>query len=239
MPMTATEPMTIDRNYYDRSYYAKHLSRLAKNDRFTRVKIRRILSLLLPRKNELILDLGSGVGTIMIALTQAGITALGLDYSWKSLVLARENFRTDSPGSPFRGICCDGRSICLKENSLDGIAAVDFTEHLDDAFLAATLSEAYRILKKGGRLALYTPSVTHLFEKLKKHNILLKEDVSHIGLRSMQDYLMVLRKTGFSTSEFYFEPTHIPLFNLLEMLVMHAPMIGGLAKRRICIRAVK
>jgi SAM-dependent methyltransferase len=237
--MTATEPQTIDRNYYDRSYYAKHLSRLAKNDRFTRVKIRRILSLLLPQKNELILDLGSGVGTIMIALTQAGIKALGLDYSWKSLVLARENFHTNSPGSPFRGICCDGRNICLKENSLDGIAAVDFTEHLDDVFLAATLSEAYRILKKGGRFVIYTPSVTHLFERLKKHNVILKEDKSHIGLRTMEEYLALLLKTGFTVEKSYFETTHIPFFNLVEMIFMHAPLIGGLAKRRICIRAVK
>jgi cyclopropane fatty-acyl-phospholipid synthase-like methyltransferase len=237
--MAATGPVTINRDYYDGSYYKGHLSRLAKNDRFTKVKIRRLLSLLLPQKNELILDLGSGVGTIMIALAQTGATPLGLDYSWKSLVLARENFSTHGAGSPFRGICCDGRSICLKENSLDGIAAVDFTEHLDDAFLTPTLSEAHRILKKGGRLALYTPSVTHVFEKLKKHNVLLKEDISHIGLRRMQDYLMMLRKTGFSISESYFEPTHIPLFSLLEMLVMHVPLIGGLAKRRICICAVK
>jgi cyclopropane fatty-acyl-phospholipid synthase-like methyltransferase len=229
----------ITRAYYDTSYYVRHADRLYKNDRFTRVKIKRVFDLLRPRPHEVILDLGSGVGTIMIALAKLQVRPVGLDYSKQSLNLAKEYFKNSTAGSGFRGVCCDSRDMGLKNESLDGIAAVDFTEHLDDAFLAATLSEAYRILKKGGRLALYTPSVTHLFERLKKHNIILKEDKSHIGLRTMEEYLALLLKTGFRIENSYFETTHIPFFSLMEMIVINAPLVGGLAKRRICIRAVK
>lgn len=229
----------ITRAYYDESYYVRHADRLYKNDRFTRVKVKRVFDLLRPRPHEVILDLGSGVGTIMIALSKLQVRPIGLDYSKQSLTLAKGYFNDSNFGSSFWGVCCDSRNIGLKNESLDGIAAVDFTEHLDDAFLAATLSETYRILKKGGRLALYTPSVTHLFERLKKHNIILKEDKSHIGLRTMEEYLALLLKTGFSIENSYFETTHIPFFSLMEMIVMNAPLVGGLAKRRICIRAVK
>jgi hypothetical protein len=49
----------------------------------------------------------------------------------------------------------------------------------------------------------------------------------------------MLVKVGFTVEQSYFRPTDIPLFNFLETLCMRLPLIGNLAKRRICIRAVK
>jgi cyclopropane fatty-acyl-phospholipid synthase-like methyltransferase len=237
--MANSTSANIGRTYYDRSYYAGHNKRLSDNDKFTAVKIQRMLSLLRPKTGEIVLDLGSGVGTIMIALAKRGIKTVGLDYSWKSLMYAHENFGKAIGHDVFRGLCCDGRSMALAFESLDAIVAIDFTEHLDDAFLTLTLSEAHRILKKGGRLAIYTPNVTHLFERLKKDNIILKKDVSHIGLRTMPRYVEMLEHAGFSVSESYYEPTHIPVFGMVEKFLMHVPGIGPLFRRRICISAVK
>jgi cyclopropane fatty-acyl-phospholipid synthase-like methyltransferase len=229
----------ITRAYYDTSYYVRHADRLYKNDRFTRVKIKRVFDLLRPRPHEVILDLGSGVGTIMIALAKLQVRPVGLDYSKQSLNLAKEYFKNSTAGSGFRGVCCDSRDMGLKNESLDGIAAVDFTEHLDDAFLARTLKEAYRTLKKGGRFIIYTPCRTHLFEILKRHNIILKEDKSHIGLRTMREYQTILKRCGFEILNSCFAPTHIPVINNLEILLMALPLIGNLARRRICICSVK
>jgi len=229
----------ISRDYYDETYYAGHVRRLQNNNRFTKVKLQRLFALLQPRGGELILDLGSGVGTIMLALARVGIRACGLDYSFKSLVIAKNNFVQHNSSAPFSGICCDGKNIAIKDNSFDAIAAVDFTEHLDDAFLTAALSESFRILKNGGRMAIYTPSVTHLFERLKKRNVILKRDNSHIGLRTMEKYLDLLKQCGFTIDKFWFAPTHIPLFNFLEKVLMPIPVLGTFTRRRICIRAVK
>jgi cyclopropane fatty-acyl-phospholipid synthase-like methyltransferase len=229
----------ITRSYYDQTYYNKHEQRLKHGDRFTKVKVTRVFSLLNPRKGEFLLDLGSGVGTIMIALTQAGARTVGLDYSQKSLLIAKGHFKGRLPEAPFNGACSDGRAMGLKSGVFDGVAAIDFTEHLDDELLVSTISEVYRILKKGGRFVVYTPSVTHIFEKLKKRNIILKEDKSHIGLRTMKEYKTMLVKAGFALERSYFRPTDIPIFNALETLFMRLPFIGNLAKRRICICAVK
>jgi hypothetical protein len=94
-------------------------------------------------------------------------------------------------------------------------------------------------LKPGGRFIVYTPSKTHFFELLKKRNIILKEDKSHVGLRTMKEYVNILSRAGFVVKESYFEPTHIPVFNFLERTLMPIPGIGDLFKRRICICAVK
>jgi SAM-dependent methyltransferase len=229
----------ISRKYYDETYYAGHVRRLRSNDRFTRVKIQRLFDLLVPEKDELILDLGSGVGTVLIALANVGANAMGFDYSFKSLCIAKANYGGHFSVQSFRALCCDGTNIGIRSNSLDAIAAVDFTEHLDDAMLVPTLAEVYRILKRGGRFVMYTPNRTHLFERIKKRNIILKEDKSHIGLRTMNEYRTLLSQAGFTITKSYFRPTDIPVFNILENIAMQIPIICTLARRRICISAQK
>jgi cyclopropane fatty-acyl-phospholipid synthase-like methyltransferase len=231
--------LVITKEYYDETYYRLHAIRLSENDRFTRVKIKRLVSLLRPLKNEMILDLGSGVGTIMIALARSGVKTVGMDYSKQSLGLAASYFALANAKEQFNGVCSDGKNMGIKNESFQGVAAFDFTEHLDDSFLLPVFAEVYRILKRGGRFAIYTPNKSHLFEILKKRNIILKEDKSHIGLRTMKEYTDILSQTGFTVKESYFEPTHIPVFNILEQAMMPIPGIGNLFKRRICICAVK
>jgi SAM-dependent methyltransferase len=229
----------ITRDYYDGTYYGKHADRLSRNDRFTKVKLKRVFDLLRPGRDELVLDLGTGVGTVMVALEKSGAIPIGLDYSASSLSLAGSFFASLNPGANFRGVCCDSRFFCLKTGSLDAVTAVDFTEHLDDEVIVPTIAEVHRVLKSGGRFVIYTPSKSHLFEILKKRNIILKEDKSHIGLRTMGEYIVMLEKQGFTVRSAHFEPTDIPLFNAAERLLMPLPVIGGLARRRICIAAVK
>jgi cyclopropane fatty-acyl-phospholipid synthase-like methyltransferase len=239
MKDSSIEQPVIDRSYYNRDYYVKHLDRLGKRDRFTKVKVSRVLALLSPKKDERIIDLGSGVGTMMVLLASSGACMIGMDYSPDSLKLARINFGREVPDRIFRGLCCDGRDIAMRNASIDGIMAVDFTEHLDDETLLPTIHEVFRILRKGGRFVIYTPCKTHLFERLKKHNIILKRDKSHIGMRTMKEYRAMLMQCGFVIQKAYFSPTDIPVFNIIEHCAMHFPLIGDFAKRRICICAVK
>jgi len=237
--MTSKTTIEIDRKYYNNSYYEGHLKRLSGKDHFTKVKVSRVKVLLDPQKGDRIIDLGCGVGTMMTLLSDCGATMIGIDYSTDSLSIAKECFQQEVHEGIFRGICSDGRAIGIQNDSIDGIMAVDFTEHLDDGFLIPTIAEVYRILKPNGRFVIYTPSITHIFEQLKKRNIILKEDKSHIGLRTMKQYCDILEQTGFKIEKQYFRPTDIPIFNFFEKICMYIPYFGNLTKRRICIKAVK
>jgi hypothetical protein len=55
----------------------------------------------------------------------------------------------------------------------------------------------------------------------------------------MKEYVDMLKRCGFSVEASWFAPTDIPVLNILERVLIPIPLIGGLARRRICIRAVK
>ncbi len=228
-----------DRHYYDSDYYKTHLERLRKHDRFTQVKVQRVRHLLAPEAGEWVLDFGCGVGTMMILLADTGARFAGIDYSDTSLKTARSLHREFTRKDDFAGVCTAGEALPLKQNSIDGIMAVDFTEHITDEMLRGMLQETYRVLRTGGRLLIYTPNPQHLFERLKDKNFILKQDPSHIGLRTMDTYKQFALDAGFQVQREEFEPTHLPLYAQFESLLMHIPIIGSLARRRICLVLTK
>ncbi|MBD3421025.1 MAG: methyltransferase domain-containing protein [Chitinivibrionales bacterium] len=209
------------------------------DNRFTRVKKQRVMKLLRPDSSQCVLDIGCAVGTMMVMLASHVRKIMGFDFIGLTVSYARKQFRAINPDKPFCGFCADTQMLPLKNNAFDGATAVDFTEHIDDTVFELMLSETYRVLKPGAALVIYTPNPTHLFEWMMKHNIILKENTAHIALRPMRQYITMLRDHGFAIREAYFEPTHIPLIRLIERMVMPVPLIGALARRRICIRAVK
>jgi SAM-dependent methyltransferase len=95
--------------------------------------------------------------------------------------------------------------------------AADFTEHLDDETLHCVLSEAARVLKHGGRLVIYTPAASHIFEQLRDRGILLEQEPSHIGIRSADSLAHFAQQAGFQIERVAYLPSHLPGWNLLEM----------------------
>jgi SAM-dependent methyltransferase len=237
--MSHRHAKSTGKSFYNEHYYSLEVRRMEAGDRFTRTKVARVTGLLQPCAGELIVDLGCGAGTMMIRMAGSGARMIGLDYAPYSLELSRSLWRLHAGGAPFRGVCCDGRTMALRDGSADAIMAVDFTEHLDDAFLEAMIADAFRVLAPGGRFVIYTPNAGHLFERMKKRNIIFRRDTSHIGLRTMEEYCAMLEKHGFAVDYAGFEPTHIMPFALLEKMLMNVPGIGPLTRRRICLRAKK
>lgn len=230
-----TDHAIPDRHYYDSKYYQGHLERLRKMDRFTKVRVARVRRFLAPAPNERIVDFGCGVGTMMISLVDTGAQFIGVDYSETSLRMARSLYAEFTGKRDFRGMCSAGEQLPLENGSIDGFMAVDFTEHITEEMLRLTLAETFRALRPGGRLLIYTPNPEHLFERLKARNFLLKQDPSHIGLRTMSAYVNAAQHAGFHPVRQEFEPTHIPLYSVAERMLMHLPMVGSLARRRICL----
>ena len=98
-------------------------------------------------KDKRVLDVGCGRGERTKLFYQHSNKVYGLDLADKLETNDRKNFcfiRASAENLPFT------------DNYFDGVVSFDVIEHLEND--ARMLSEAYRVLKKGGRLFLGTPN---------------------------------------------------------------------------------
>ncbi len=226
----------------EKLYHDKYFRTLAECYRektgWERNRIKNVIELSRPKFGELVLDLGCGIGVFTIEAAKYGAFTIGLDYSLNAIKYG-SSFAKELGMDNLTFVGADAQHIPLKNETFDLIICADLVEHLNNENLMEMLKESHRILKNGGRLAIYTPSPTHIFEIMMKHNFILKKDESHIGLRKIGEIKDFVEKAGFKIIKAYHRPTHIPIFSLIERIFMHIPLLGGLAKRRTCILAIK
>jgi ubiquinone/menaquinone biosynthesis C-methylase UbiE len=228
-----------DRAYYDAAvpYFEDLRRQYLLDTRWKRNRVRNVLRLARPQPGDMVLDLGCGIGTFTFESALKGAWACGTDFSVTALAAARRI--ASEKNLPFGGLAAaDVARLPFKKESFTLIICADLVEHLYEETYRQMLSECRRILAPGGRLAIYTPSPTHLFERLQRQGI-LKQDESHIGLKTMPYLLQTLREGGFSIPRHYFRPTHLPLYRWMESLAMPIPGLGPLFRRRCCVLAVK
>lgn len=102
-----------------------------------------------------ILDLGTGTASWLVRASAAGVSSIGVDIAMRWLVLARK--RLDEAGlSRVRLVCACAERLPFATASFARIVAGDVIEHVGDQ--AATLGEAFRVLRPGGRLVMTTPN---------------------------------------------------------------------------------
>ncbi|MFT4108992.1 class I SAM-dependent methyltransferase [Propionicimonas sp.] len=112
-------------------------------------------------KNATVLDYGCGPGHLLPYLLDEGYTVLGADISLETIgsavnVRGRDNFMG------FDTI--DG--LLSSERKFDAIFLLEVIEHLDDQALELTLSQARRLLKKGGLFVVTTPNEERLEDSM-------------------------------------------------------------------------
>lgn len=224
------------REHYQAGYYQPQVDRYLNKTRFSKWRLRNVFQLLGDPAGRRVVDLGCGMGTFSVEVCLRGGHATGIDPAETALRQAvRLAGTVNAATATF--VAADAAALPLATDSVDAVICADLTEHLDEETLAATLRETARVLKPGGRLALYTPSPTHLLEQLKARNLLIKQDPSHIGLRSMEDVSVAIRAAGMLVERAYYRPTHIPVYNVVERVLGLVPVVGRLFRRRICIAA--
>ena len=92
------------------------------------------------------------------------------------------------------------------------------------------------MLKKGGKLVIWTPHRGHILEILKNNNIFLRTIKEHFYYKSMDQLLESLRIRNFSIRKSYYAESHIPIFCNIEKVFMG---ILPIMRRRIAILAEK
>ncbi len=108
----------------------------------------KLLALARPNVGDVCLDLGTGTGHTAAALAEHAAQVIGLDVSTGMLRAAGELYRR--PNLEF--IQAPAQETGLPSESFDIITARHTLHHHPD--LAATLAEAARLLKPGGRLVI-------------------------------------------------------------------------------------
>ena len=229
----------MSRRGYERvGGYARQARAFERMDKWTRHRIRNVLGLVNPRSDDLILDLGCGMGTFTVVCSKLAGKAVGLDFSTASPSIAKRLIK--SHGNPLKAefVCADVQHLPFKARMFSKIICADLVEHLYPQQYKMLLLEAHRVLRMNGVLTIYTPNPTHIFEFLRKHNLILKQDPTHVSLKSLPHLIKSL-KDNFTVLKAYYTESHVPFFNIIERILMEMPTpISKFFKRRICLSAV-
>lgn len=226
------------REYYDESYgfneeIQTHIDLLKSS--FQEYRISKVLEIYSPGKDEHVLDLGCAQGTFCFALAPLCRQITGVDYSSKTIDFCNRLLQK-SPYSNIQFVCADAQHTGLKSESYDAIVCADLFEHLYPEVSQKVLDECRRLLKRRGKLVIWTPHRGHILEILKNNNIILKRGLGHVDYKSMDNLLTSLRERDFSVQKSYYAESHIPVFRILERLLL--PVLP-LFRRRIAILAEK
>jgi SAM-dependent methyltransferase len=109
------------------------------------------------KAGERLVDLGAGRGELLAAAVHAGAaSAIGIEYAPAAIALAETTLRAQDVADRARIQLGDVRATGLPDASADVVTLLDVVEHLAPPELAATLAEARRLLRPGGRVVVHT-----------------------------------------------------------------------------------
>ncbi len=228
----------IGQEFYDRTDYFEegtaHLLDL--ESPFQRYRVDKVLQIYAPGREERVLDLGCGWGTFCWALADRVGEIVGLDFSQKSIDLCEARL-AESGLENVSFVCADARNTGLETEGFHLVIAADLMEHLYPDDSRAVITEAFRLLRKGGRLSLWTPHRGHFLERLRARNLILKRDVSHVDYKSRERLKEMLTDAGFVVEKAaYYAESHVPCLRAAERtLLAHVPFL----RRRIAMLAQK
>lgn len=208
----------IEQAYYEESGYfeegAGHL--LDPESPFQRYRAREVLALCGDVSGARVIDLGCGWGTISFALARTAGAVVGVDFASASLRLCHTRLERE-PLPNLRFVQADARRTGLRHGEWDLVVAADLIEHLYPDDTLAVYREVRHLLQPGGRFVIWTPSPTHLLERLRRWRI-LPADPTHVDYKTKARVVEELEASGFRIERAGYAPSHLPLLRWVERL---------------------
>ena len=102
------------------------------------------------RYNQLILDLGCGVGTWSILMAEAGANVIGIDYSREALLKYKEYSKKSGVEHKVSEVLSDGFYLPFMGETYDGLTLNWVLAHIPHNYSGSFLLEVARVLKTGG-----------------------------------------------------------------------------------------
>ncbi|MBU4353016.1 MAG: class I SAM-dependent methyltransferase [Nanoarchaeota archaeon] len=193
-------------------------------------RLKTILKTLDPKKGEKILDIGCGFGSCGIECAKLHCEVTGLDISPKAIKTFEDIAKKLKLN--VKGIVSSCTSMpSIKSNSFDKIVCADIIEHLNYEDSLNTFEECKRVLKKGGKLLVYTPNAHHFTEYVR-----LKKVEGHICVKTMKYLRKTLEALGFKIEKSFYRPSSVKIVRQLDILFgSFLPIF----RKRLCVLAVK
>lgn len=221
---------------YDDRFYKDMASAYLEQTAWTKLRLAQVERMVDPQPGDKIIDLGCGMGAVAHFCSTFGAEVVGVDLSPPAIQAAKRLFE----GTPITFYERDVSDLCgIKDGYFDKAVSADLVEHITQSSFEGMAREVFRVLKLGGTFSIYTPNPTHLIERMKAHNCILKQNPTHIDLKPKERLVSTLKAAGFHVEMAYFTPSFIPVFNLIERVMMPLPVFGSLFRYRICISVVK
>lgn len=188
------------------------------------------------RKHIKILEIGSFLGVVSIALKKLGFTVFALDIP--------EFFRSSKLQSlykkkevSFKGVNLRNTKLPYKSNSLDAVIVCEVIEHFNFNPLPV-FQEINRVLKKGGYIYIGMPNQSSFWHRINLlfgtsiHNPiedffkqLGKKDNMIVGLHwreyTMQETIELITKMGFDVVTSYYSPTMVKIQSYTVMSILN------------------
>jgi cyclopropane fatty-acyl-phospholipid synthase-like methyltransferase len=181
---------------------------------FNKRRIDIVLGRLDPRPQEMMLDIGCGVGTFVFHCAKKGAHCFGLDYSRESLKMAQGLVARFVIAGSTHFVLGEAMRLPFADRSFDKITAVDFIEHIYLDQKDSLLYEMSRVLKDDGLMVVFTPNkiredIGETYWKIR--HFLFKDKVPkdelHYGLISRMDFERLLKKHGLDFRLYYQDTT--------------------------------
>ena len=138
-------------------------------------------------QDNLLIDIGCGRGDYLKRMKDLGWNVLGVEPDPAAAALAKKR------GIPvINGTLAEAR---LPEGAADQITMQHVIEHLPDP--AAVVHECFKLLRKGGRLVIYTPNNESLGHRVFERSWFPLDSPRHLFVFSSRSMASLLKKSSF------------------------------------------